>query len=617
MKKLIALVFTIFVYSQYIFGYPISNVHIGDYIYKLNGDYTAYIYCSSTLEKSVIEIPGSVEYEGQSFTVTEVASFNKNKFVEKVIIPKSITTLQDGCFKECENLKEAVFLGDEINFCYNVFWKSGLEIINFPSRVTLLGKDNFGNLLKNTKVKSFTIPDNSKIVEIDGMSELESVKLNAQCTELYMQNLPRLKMVDFSNNPQITYIGASSYFNQNYGGKDGEYPVFFGNPEFKLDALTTLYIPKTAKVLQGYLVWEDAFEGFDISPENPYYTFHDGALYSHNMDTLYHHPGREDVSIREGVKVVIDQPGGLFWALSTSLQSLTYPSTLTTLNLRMQRYNNRGGWADKNGTPNYLVWDHGFVKNLRFADPTEQTPVDSIDITMCGFTQNSNAPMYGYYYGENLYIGRSLCVHDYSYIREIYEKNNHVRIFYPYEQMLYNFAVFDYENVEIGEHVKKINVFIYPKKLKTIKLHCSTPPFLRHYKDRYDRYGSNKLHPSEAGALPNSIEMNEFTDFITPVVYVPKGSLEAYRNAPMWREFQNIVEWDESGVEPTDAELLQVAVAGGEITVSGINDNTKVEIYNMSGMLVGTAVGPCTLNVNSAPGVYILRAGNITRKLRL
>ena len=123
MKKLIALVFTIFVYSQYIFGYPISNVHIGDYIYKLNGDYTAYIYCSSTLEKSVIEIPGSVEYEGQSFSVTEVASFNKNKFVEKVIIPKSITTLQDGCFEECENLKEAVFRGAEINFCYNVFWK--------------------------------------------------------------------------------------------------------------------------------------------------------------------------------------------------------------------------------------------------------------------------------------------------------------------------------------------------------------------------------------------------------------------------------------------------------------------------------------------------------------
>ena len=222
--------------------------------------------------------------------------------------------------------------------------------------------------------------------------------------------------------------------------------------------------------------------------------------------------------------------------------------------------------------------------------------------------------MYGYYYGENLYIGRSLCVHDYSYIREIYEKNNYVRIFYPYEQMLYNFAVFDYENVEIGEHVKKINVFIYPKKLKTIKLHCSTPPFLRHYKDRY---GSNKLHPSEAGALPNSVEMKEFTDFITPVVYVPKGSLEAYRNAPMWREFQNIVEWDESGVVPTDAELLQVAVAGGEITVSGINDNTKVELFSMSGMLVGTAIGPCTLNVNSAPGVYILRAGNITRKLRL
>ena len=56
------------------------------------------------------------------------------------------------------------------------------------------------------------------------------------------------------------------------------------------------------------------------------------------------------------------------------------------------------------------------------------------------------------------------------------------------------------------------------------------------------------LNPNIVGALPNSVEMKEFTDFITPVVYVPKGSLEAYRNAPMWREFQNIVEWDESGV---------------------------------------------------------------------
>ena len=125
------------------------------------------------------------------------------------------------------------------------------------------------------------------------------------------------------------------------------------------------------------------------------------------------------------------------------------------------------------------------------------------------------------------------------------------------------------------------------------------------------------LHPNIVGALPNGLDMKEFTDFITPVVYVPKGSLEAYRNAPMWREFQNIVEWDESGVVPTDAELLQVAVAGGEIAVTGIDDNTKVELFSMSGMLVGTAVGPCTLNVNSAPGVYILRAGNITRKLRL
>lgn len=131
MKKLIALVFTIFVYSQYIFGYPISNVQIGDYIYKLNGDYTAYIYCSSTLEKSVIEIPGSVEYEGQSFTVTEVASFNKNKFVEKVIIPKRLLLFRTDVLRNVRILRRRFFSVMKLTFAIMYFgnqaWKSSIS----------------------------------------------------------------------------------------------------------------------------------------------------------------------------------------------------------------------------------------------------------------------------------------------------------------------------------------------------------------------------------------------------------------------------------------------------------------------------------------------------------
>ncbi|MGN0207342.1 MAG: leucine-rich repeat domain-containing protein [Muribaculaceae bacterium] len=608
MKRIYIFFITVIVCFQCVFGY--EHVVIDGLDFEIDG--YVYVSCSSSLERTVIEIPETIQVSDKTYKVNRIKNFHANIYVQKVVIPQNIKVLEDYCFKNCENLKEVIFLGDEISFGRYCFWGTAIETIDLPSYVG----GSFD--LRNTKIKHLTLPDNLDEDYICTMPELESLKLNSKCKVLRLHNLPKLKTIDYGDS-DLAYIGGRNF----YGNLDSQV-----NPWCGMDSLKTLYIPKNAKVQQGFLVWNDNFEGFDVSPENPYYKSCGGALYSHNMDTVYHYPGKENVSIPEGVKAVIDVPycyvygvqEEYFWALSSSLKSLTYPSTITTLKLKMQMYEDMNSWDDLNCSWNTLLWDHGGVKNLRFSDPTEHTSVDSIDITMCGYMATKDyGPCVGYYDGDSLYIGRSLGAHDYSYIKELYaqDENNFGPLgpLGPYEFMIYtNYTAFEYEYVEIGEHVKKINAFIYPKKLKTIKLHCSNPPYLRHYNDR-EKNWKNAPDDSWTGTL--RLGYDNFTDFITPVVYVPKGSLEAYRNAPVWREFQNIVEWDESGVEPTDAELLQVAVAGGEITVSGINDNTKVELYNMSGMLVGTAVGPCSLNINSAPGVYILRAGNITRKLRL
>ncbi len=99
-------------------------------------------------------------------------------------------------------------------------------------------------------------------------------------------------------------------------------------------------------------------------------------------------------------------------------------------------------------------------------------------------------------------------------------------------------------------------------------------------------------------------------------MYVPCGTLDAYKSAEGWKEFRNIREWDATtGVEmPTISDDdVTVEADGRQITVKTDGRNVRVRVYSAGGSMVYDG-GEGTFSV-PAQGLYIVRAGNHTEKL--
>lgn len=104
---------------------------------------------------------------------------------------------------------------------------------------------------------------------------------------------------------------------------------------------------------------------------------------------------------------------------------------------------------------------------------------------------------------------------------------------------------------------------------------------------------------------------------IKGTLYVPTGCKDAYEAVDPWRNFWNIEEMDYSGVDSAiaDEEAMHVSVENGMINVSGISDFDCVTVYDAQGRAVYTGTEHQIANL--APGLYIVKAGSATAKIRL
>ncbi|MDE6278860.1 MAG: Ig-like domain-containing protein, partial [Paramuribaculum sp.] len=71
-----------------------------------------------------------------------------------------------------------------------------------------------------------------------------------------------------------------------------------------------------------------------------------------------------------------------------------------------------------------------------------------------------------------------------------------------------------------------------------------------------------------------------------------------------------------SGIETADANEAIVTVSSMTITVSGISDDCKVSIYTVTGELITSETGCCTIAVANR-GVYIVKVGNQVVKVAI
>lgn len=105
-------------------------------------------------------------------------------------------------------------------------------------------------------------------------------------------------------------------------------------------------------------------------------------------------------------------------------------------------------------------------------------------------------------------------------------------------------------------------------------------------------------------------------------LYVPQGSLKAYKAADEWKDFENIVEEEYSGIEETGTDTMEQAVitaCGDGIVVENLPAGTAVTVYTLSGTVVheGVASGSRTELTLPAGHLYLVKCGSTVTKIAL
>lgn len=110
----------------------------------------------------VTEVPATVEYDGDTWTVVEIGklAFSEVKGISAIKVPETVISIGEGAF-----------------------WESSLSEITIPASVTSIGESAF----ENCSLKEIVIPDNVTTLGSDAFSTclaLESIKLNNVITEI-------------------------------------------------------------------------------------------------------------------------------------------------------------------------------------------------------------------------------------------------------------------------------------------------------------------------------------------------------------------------------------------------------------------------------------------------
>ncbi len=110
----------------------------------------------------------------------------------------------------------------------------------------------------------------------------------------------------------------------------------------------------------------------------------------------------------------------------------------------------------------------------------------------------------------------------------------------------------------------------------------------------------------------------------TCTLYVPKGSLNEYKNTTPWSWFTNIVEMEEeSGILSPNLSGINCYIdANNNLQINGLSSNAQIVIYNISGqiMLNQNSVGSSPISVSAlSKGIYtvkiITQQGNMVQKV--
>ena len=342
-------------------------------------------------------------------------------------------------------------------------------------------------------------------------------------------------------------------------------------------ALTSIYLPESCTSIDGNPFIEcGALKGIVVDEDNPNFSSHDGVLYDKNVETLLACPGsKSSIDTPSSVTTIGDEAFGE----CSSLTSISMPSVTTIYD-----------WAfyDCDALTSVSMPSVTTIGEYAFYECSSLTSISMPSVTTIG-------------YGAFEYCSAltSLSMPSVTTI------GNNV---FSFCYALTSLSMPSVTTIGYG-------AFYYCSALTSVDIPASVSMIGN---DAF--YLCNAL-TSVYCHWEDPLECDprfENTVLETATLYVPTGTIDAYRSVSPWSGFVNIVERDYSGIADTPGSGLSVKVIDGAISIEG-GDGTAsapvVEVYSAGGQCVYR--GTDTVISGLTHGVYVVKVGDTVQKVML
>ena len=582
-----------------------------------------------------IVIPAEVSHDGGTYRVTTIGdyAFQFCSSLTSVSMP-SVVTIGEDAFYTCSSLTSVSMPSVTTIGDYAFYYCNALTSVSMPSVVTI-GEDAFYTCSSLTSVSmpsATTIGDYafeycSTLTSVEmpavatigedafyGCSALTSIYLPASCASidgnpfiecgalkgivvdednpnfsshdgvLYDKNVETLLACPGSKSSidtpsSVTTIGDCAFYGcsaltsveMSAVTTIDEY-AFYG-----CSALTSIYLPASCTSIDGNpFSGCDALKEIVVDEDNPNFSSHDGVLYDKNVETLLACPGsKSSIDTPSSVTTIGDEAFGE----CSSLTSISMPSVTTIYD-----------WAfyDCDALTSVSMPSVTTIGEYAFYECSSLTSISMPSVTTIG-------------YGAFEYCSAltSLSMPSVTTI------GNNVFSFCHALTSLSMPSV-----TTIGRVA-----FYYCSALTSVDIPASVSMIGN---DAF--YLCNAL-TSVYCHWEDPLECDprfENTVLETATLYVPTGTIDAYRSVSPWSGFVNIVERDYSGIADATAPEVVIKVIDGAIVVEGGDMAVSapvVEVYSAGGQCVYRGTDSSIGGLGH--GIYVVKVGDTVQKVML